>query len=131
MDPEAEKKFVEFRRALKICSVVLVIVAMVRIPFVLNSISQTQALWDDLMANPESPWVFGLANFLQSSFLLFLLANIVILTICILITRKSQGGGFLYLNVGIFVAFSIFNGVLISETQELMKAPLEEMIGPL
>lgn len=128
MSTELENNFRSIRRALKVCSILLVVFAMLHTPRVITSLGRSEMIWGEMMGDAKGPWVFGFSRFLANYFLFFAIGLLGVLIGCIVFTRKSSGGGFLYLNLGIYLALSVLNSFLVDLAQQMMRAPIEALM---
>lgn len=129
MPTDLESNFTSLRRALKICSLLLVLFGMIHFPTVLNQLGRTEVLWYSMMGDADVPWVFLVSRFMQNYFIFFGIGFLAVFAGCVFYTRKSKGGGFLYLNVGIYLGFLAINSLLLDAAQKIMREPLEAING--
>jgi len=54
---------------------------------------------------------------------------LLLLAACIVVTIRSKGGGFLYLNVGVWIFFMIFNTILMESARLSMKTLMTSLSG--
>lgn len=93
------------------------------------SLGRSEVLWYEMMGDADGGWVFAVSRFLSTYFIFIALGLLVLLAVCIHFTRKSDGGGFLYLNVGIYLALSVLNTFLLDAAQRMLQEPMRMISG--
>ncbi len=129
-EEELEKNFVSIRRALKACSFALVLFSFFQTPRLILSLQQAGRVLDEMLGNVPKRWMFELSDFLAENFIILAGVSILILIGVLRLTIRSKGGLFLYVNVGLFIAMSLFNALLLGIAQEMLRLPLEGLISP-
>jgi hypothetical protein len=78
-----------------------------------------------MMGSQPTPWMFTLSQELATSFILISLAGLLFVILALVVTIRSQGGAFLYLNVGAFIVMIACNLILIDAANRALSAPME------
>lgn len=130
MNSELERQFTSIRRALKVCSILLVVLAFTQLLSAVTSLGRMETVWDEMMGGAKKPWVFVVSSYFGTYFGFFALAMLGIFVGCILITRRSSGGSFLYLNIGIYLTVAMLNSIFVGAAQEAIRIPLEMIANP-
>ena len=128
MTEDLSRNFISLRKALKVCSILLVGFAMLHIPAVVTSLGRSEAIYYEVMGEGSGAWVFAIFRFL-STYFLFIAFGLLLFGGCLYFTKKSEGGGFLYLNVGIYLVHSILNSLLLDTAQRMLEEPLRTISG--
>ena len=129
MTEDLSKNFISLRRALKVCSILLVGFAMLHTPTVVTSLGRSELLWYEMMGDKDGGWVFAVSRFLSNYFIFVALGLLMLFAGCIYFTKKSEGGRFLYLNVGIYLVLSVLNTFLLDAAQRMLQEPMRMISG--
>lgn len=131
MNSEEAENFASVRRALKFCSLLLLGLTMVHIPNLIVSLSRVERAYEEMLgADIEEPWILILSRFLQNYFFFIAAGLLIVFIVCVTVTARSKGGGFLYLNINIVAVLAIFNGFLLDVSQKLLQVPIDVLMVP-
>ncbi len=125
MSPENDANFISLRRALKISSYLGLVYAVVKVPVAAVAVGRTGVVYTDMAGGRPLPPVFGVADFLRDNFLYLLPIALVVLVVALVITRRSKGGIFLYVNLGLMLLFFGFVSYLSSAGTQALSSVLE------
>lgn len=122
---ELRKAFLSLRKALKICSFGLVLLAFFQMPRALLAVSRADALWADTMGGRPKPSLFELCVRISENSMLVGSIFLLMIATCLVVTVRSRGGKFLYINLGVFILVGVFNAFLMDIAMEMMMFPLK------
>ena len=128
---EIEQSFLSLRRALKIFSALLPLAAMGQTLSALEAVARSESLWKDMLSGTHHkvPWVLDAANVLRANALLVLPVVLGIYIVSVIVTLRSKGGAFLYVNGGLYLGASFLNAILVRASLEPMRTVIEALSG--
>jgi hypothetical protein len=125
MSTTESAEFQSIRRALKVCSLLLLTIALLQIPLTLVSLGRLTGVYHDMTGNVPLPAVFQFTNFLRNNMLFVLIAILLMFVLSLVITLRARSGIFLYVNCGVFFIGWLAWLILASAAQEAVRAPIE------
>lgn len=118
-------EFQSIRRALKVCSLLLLTVALFQIPLTLISVGRMAGFYHDMMDAKLLPTVFQFTNVLLDNILLVAIAMFLIFVLSLIITLRAKSGIFLYVACGVFFISWLGCLILAFAAQEAAQVPIE------
>ena len=124
MDNELGENFVSLRRALKVCTLVVLAYAFFDLHRAMLILERANDLWSQLMDGKEPPSLADLGVTYFNN--LIPIAGLIglVLAACFIVTKRSRGGAFIYLNVGLFIALGILKQTALVTAIKMMSVPI-------
>jgi len=117
--------FLSLRKALKVCSFGLVLVAFFHMPRAFLAISRAEDVWDSELTNRELPSMFQMCVGLAENSMAFGSVFLLIMIACLVLTIRAKSTRFLYLNFGVFITMTALNSFLMFMSMEMLQMALQ------
>ena len=117
-------EFQSIRRGLKVCSLLLVLMALVEVPALVISVRKFAEFYHDMMGS-QLPAVFQVTNALCDHLFLVAIAMLVIFILALVITLRARSGIFLYVACGVFFVGWLGCLILAFAVREAVQPPIE------
>lgn len=127
MSTDTDTQIRSLRVALKVCSFAIMMVSLADLTHFLMHIEMERYLYSDMIPKTDMPVIFLFTSFLSYYFLLVAAFLLTVVIVALIMTIRSRGGIFLYINIGLAIFVSIIKWFLLVGLQTSFWETLEAL----